>query len=156
MTSAHERHPHDHGDVESEVATILDALRDYGGRITSGRRAVARALVTANDHHLTAEDVAEIVQSELPDVHLSTIYRTLEALEARGVVGRVNLGSGSAVYHLMDHTHHHLVCSECGAVVEAGDEAFASLREELDALYGFAVSEQHLAIAGRCSACRGR
>ena len=71
---------------------ILDVLRADGGRITVGRRAIVHALLTAPDHHVTADDVAAMVQAEHPDVHLSTIYRTLEALERHGVVDRVGLG----------------------------------------------------------------
>lgn len=154
MSPAHHRHPHTHGDLDAEVAAILDVLRDDGGRITTGRRAIVRALMTAPDHHVTAEDVAATVQVEHPDVHLSTVYRTLEVLEARGVVGRISLGVGSAVYHLMDHAHHHLVCEGCGSVIEASDDVFRALRLELEERYGFVLSAQHLAVGGRCATCR--
>src|SRR3546814_4518285 len=101
--------------------------------------------------HVTAEDIAATVQRDHPDVHLSTVYRTLEALESRGIVGRVNLGTGSAVHHLMDHAHHHLVCDVCGSVTEVDDDAFTELRAEMERRYGFAMSPQHLAVAGRCA-----
>ena len=110
MGPAHHRHPHTHGDADDDVEAILDALRADGGRVTTGRRAIVRALFTGPDHHVTADDVAALVQADHPDVHLSTVYRTLESLEALGVVDRVNLGAGPAVYHLTDHVHHHLVC----------------------------------------------
>src|SRR3546814_2143018 len=84
MAGQHHRHPHDH-DVDAELERILSALRDDGGRVTTGRRAVVRALLTADDHHVTAEDIAATVQRDHPDVHLSTVYRTLEALESRGI-----------------------------------------------------------------------
>ncbi|HEY9557070.1 MAG TPA: Fur family transcriptional regulator [Acidimicrobiales bacterium] len=153
MAGQHHRHPHDH-DVDAELERILSALRDDGGRVTTGRRAVVRALLTADDHHVTAEDIAATVQRDHPDVHLSTVYRTLEALESRGIVGRVNLGTGSAVHHLMDHAHHHLVCDVCGSVTEVDDDAFTELRAEMERRYGFAMSPQHLAVAGRCADCR--
>src|SRR3546814_6984453 len=83
MAGQHHRHPHDH-DVDAELERILSALRDDGGRVTTGRRAVVRALLTADDHHVTAEDIAATVQRDHPDVHLSTVYRTLAALAPRG------------------------------------------------------------------------
>jgi Fur family transcriptional regulator, ferric uptake regulator len=151
---AHHRHPHAHPDVDQRIDAILDVLRADGGRVTTGRRAIVRALLTGPDHHVTADDVALMVQAEQPDVHLSTVYRTLEALEGHGIVDRVNLGAGRAVYHLTDHVHHHLVCDVCGSVTEIPHEQLAGLSRDLDERYGFELSARHLSIAGRCAACR--
>jgi Fe2+ or Zn2+ uptake regulation protein len=155
MAPAHHRHPHTHPDVDAQVEEILELLRADGGRITTGRRAIVRALLTAEDHHVTADDVAALVQRDHPDVHLSTVYRTLDALEHLAIVDRVTLGAGGAVYHLTDHAHHHLVCDVCGSVPEAGDDAFGSLATDLADAYGFALSGQHLVLRGRCAACSG-
>jgi Fur family ferric uptake transcriptional regulator len=154
MAQVHHRLPHVHGDPLAEEAAILDRLRADGGRVTEGRRAIVHALVHGPDHHVTADDVARLVHAEHPDVHLSTIYRTLDALEAQGVLARVDLGAGSAVYHLTDHAHHHLVCEVCGAVTEVPADVFASLRAELEDRCGFVLSPAHLSVPGRCAACR--
>jgi Fur family ferric uptake transcriptional regulator len=154
MAPVHHHEQHEHHDVEEHVSAILDLLRSDGGRITTGRRAIVRALLTAADHHVTAEDVTAAVQAEHPDVHLSTIYRTLDSLERLGVVNRVNLGHGGAVYHLVDHAHHHLVCERCGAVTEVPDDVFDPLAGALAAGYGFVVSPHRFAVTGRCRDCQ--
>jgi len=154
MSPAHQREPHTHDDTAAKEAAILERLRADGGRVTTGRRAIVRALLTGPDHHVTADDVARVVQAEHPDVHLSTIYRTLDALEHLGVVDRVNLGPGGAIYHLTDHAHHHLVCESCGTVIEVRDELFTDLARRLDEQHGFAMPARHLAIVGRCKTCR--
>jgi Fur family transcriptional regulator, ferric uptake regulator len=139
--------------VAGDVDGILEALRADGGRVTTGRRAIVTALVTAPDHHVTADAVAAAVQAEHPDVHLSTVYRTLDALERLGVVDRVNLGPGGAVYHLTHHAHHHLVCEGCGAVTEVPDDVFGALSAEVNRRYGFTLSARHLSLSGRCASC---
>jgi Fur family transcriptional regulator, ferric uptake regulator len=156
MTAAHNRphHEHDHDDVDVRVDAILDRLRAEGGRITTGRRAIVRALFDVGDHHVTADHVAATVQAEHPDVHLSTVYRTLDALEELGVVGRVALGQHSAVYHLVDHVHHHLLCERCGSVTEIPTDALAGLSEQLVDEFDFRVSPSTLVIRGVCRACR--
>lgn len=151
---AHHRHPHEHPDVADREAAILDLLRQGGGRVTAGRRAVVRVLLTGPDHHVTADDIVSAVQAEHPYVHRSSVYRTLEALEQHDVVTRVNLGAPSAVYHLTDHRHHHLVCDVCGAVIEAPVELLAGLRRSLRERYGFDLSS-HVALAGTCAPCIG-
>jgi Fur family ferric uptake transcriptional regulator len=149
----HHREPHTHDDLDARETAMLDRLRGDGGRVTTGRRAIVRALLTGPDHHVTAEDVYQAVRAEHPDVHLSTVYRTLDTLEQVGVVSRVLLGGGGAVYHLTDHAHHHLVCESCGAVIEVPERVFEPLTRELRTRYGFQASSSPLAVSGRCQAC---
>jgi Fur family transcriptional regulator, ferric uptake regulator len=131
---------------------IVSSIRDQGGRVTTARRALVTALVEAPGH-VTAEDLATLVQRAQPDVHLSTIYRSLDALERIGVVDHVHLGHGRAVYHLTDEPHQHLVCDVCGAVVEVPDATFADLGDTLRRTYGFTIRPSHFAVLGRCRAC---
>lgn len=137
---------------EPRVERILALLRTRGGRVTTARRAVVVALLAA-DVHVTADDVAATVQAQHPDVHLSTVYRTLDALERLGVVDHVHLGHGRAVYHLADDDHHHLVCEECGAVIEVPESLFGDLGDTVRRRYGFALRAKHFAVLGRCRAC---
>jgi len=154
MTRVHHRADHGHPDAAEQEAEILDLLRTGGGRVTTGRRAIVRALLTGPDHHVTADDVARTVQAEHPDVHLSTIYRTLDSLEEHGVVERVTIGSGAAIYHLTDHAHHHLLCTVCGSVTEVPNDVLKGLARAVDQRYGFELPRRHVSIPGRCADCR--
>ena len=138
--------------LSDRLVLALDALRAQGGRITTARRALVTALVEA-DGHVTADDLAAVVHRAHPDVHRSTVYRTLEALERLGVVDHVHLGHGRAVYHLADAAHQHLVCEACGAVVEVPEAVFDDLAAVLRASHGFAIRPKHFAVLGRCAAC---
>ena len=138
------------------VDEILEKLRDGGGRLTTGRRAIVQALLAAGDHHVTADELAAAVQVDHPHVHLSTVYRTLEALEGIGAVDRVTAGSGGSVYHFADRAHHHLVCKRCGSVVDVPQELVSSLADELARRYRFTVDHPHLVISGRCESCQSR
>ena len=141
-------------DVEATVESILDDMRAEGGRVTTGRRAIVRSLVAASDHHVTADDLAAKVQADHPDVHRSTVYRTLDALEALGVLHRIPFGPGGAVYHLVDHAHHHLVCTRCGSVAEAPAGLFAPIAAQIESATGFSLDRSHVMVSGVCAACR--
>jgi Fe2+ or Zn2+ uptake regulation protein len=134
---------------------ILEQLRENGGRITTVRRAVVTALVTADDHHVTADDLAAAVQLAHPDVHRSTVYRTLDALEQLGVVDHVHLGHGRAVYHLTEDPHQHLVCECCGKVIQVPDDTFDELAAAIRTQYRFTIRPHHFAVLGRCADCDG-
>ncbi len=137
----------------ARLEPLVAELRRRGGRVTSARRALLAALVDAGHHHPTAPDLAAAVQRAQPDVHLSTIYRSLDSLEELGLVDHVHLGHGRAIYHLADEPHQHLVCEACGAVVEVPDDVFDEVAATVRRAYGFAIRPHHFAVLGRCASC---
>ncbi len=133
---------------------VLAVVRARGGRATASRRAVIEALL-AGDHHVTADEIATRVAADHPDVHRSTVYRTLDRLQEVGVVTHVHLGHGPSTFHLADRPHHHAVCSRCGAVVEVPAEALDGVADRLRAEHGFELASQHFALSGLCRDCAG-
>ena len=143
----------DHLHEVHTVEDVLTLVREHGGRVTTTRRLLLEALFEGPGHR-TAEELAEQVQADAPDVALSTVYRNLDELEKLGVVVHSHLGHGPATYHLAEGAHCHFVCQECGTAVEAPDELFRSLAEAARVRYGFELDIRHFAILGRCAACR--
>ena len=137
---------------EARLERVLADLRAHGSRVTTARRAVLRSLLEHREH-TTAEQLAEQVRARHPDVHLSTVYRTLDALQHLGVVTHVHLGHGRATYHLADDLHHHAVCDRCGAVVELPLSMFEDVATRLEAEHGFVAEPHHFAVVGKCAAC---
>ena len=137
---------------DERLARILDTLRDKGGRLTPARRTIVTALIEANTH-VTADELAATVQEQLPDVHLSTIYRTLERLEELDVIEHGHLGHGRAVYHLADERHHHLVCDECGWVTALPPELLTDVADNVQRRYGFVLDPSHFSLGGLCRDC---
>lgn len=141
------------GRPDPRVEEILDRFTAAGGRRTASRQAIVEAVVGAKGH-LTAEQIADEVQARFPSVNLSTVYRTLEALEELRVVDHVHLGHGRAVYHLTDQTHQHLFCEHCEWVEEVPVTKLRPLFGMLERQYGFELDRRHFAIVGRCRSCR--
>lgn len=139
-------------DVAS-VDDVLDLVRAGGGRATPSRRVLLEVLFEAEDHHLSADELAEAVQARTPDVHLSTIYRNLEELQRLGVVVHTHLGHSPATYQLASMAHAHFICEECGVMIEAPDELFRDLARAAKTTLGFSIDHRHFAIVGRCAAC---
>jgi Fe2+ or Zn2+ uptake regulation protein len=135
------------------VEEVLTLLRARGCRITSSRRLLLHALFDAPADR-TAEELASEIHAKAPDINLSTIYRNLDELERLGVVIHAHLGHGAATYHLAAFAHGHLVCEECGAVVEAPDEVFQGLSRTARTRFGFDIHPYHFAVLGRCRNCR--
>jgi Fur family ferric uptake transcriptional regulator len=134
------------------LAFILELLGREGHRVTVGRRAVVEALLSA-EGHLSADDLIADLQKAHPGLHRATVYRSLEALEAAGLVEHVHLGHGRSVYHLADDLHQHLVCEVCGSVEEAPADLLAAVARRLRRERGFVMRPYHFAVLGRCRTC---
>jgi len=139
--------------MDDRVEAILERLAAGGGRRTASRQAIVEAVVAAGSH-TTAEDIAGRVQRRFPSVNLSTVYRTLEALEEAGIVDHVHLGHGRAIYHLSEDDHQHLVCERCETVEELPASKLRGFLSLLDREFGFEVDRRHFAIVGLCRDCR--
>jgi Fur family ferric uptake transcriptional regulator len=140
-------------DAADSLESILEVLRQKGQRVTTPRRLLIASLIQAGGHR-SAEELAAEVQAQAPDVHISTIYRNLEELQRLGVIEHVHLGHGAATYHLADLAHGHLVCSNCGAILEVPDEVFRSLARDVEGRFGFEIDPHHFAMVGLCAKCR--
>ena len=134
------------------VDDLLERLRDGGLRATNQRRAIVEALL-AHPAHVTAEGLTAEVKLKRPEVHLATVYRTLEVLESLGVLYRLDNGHAPTQWHLSERSHQHLVCDSCGQVQEVSNPAFARLATALRKAHGFNVDVRHTAIRGLCRRC---
>lgn len=137
----------------ASVDEALALVRRHGGRVTSSRRLLLRALFDGQRHR-SAEELAAEVQAQAPDVHLSTIYRNLDELERLGVIVHSHLGHGPATYHLASSAHGHLVCEGCGTMLEVPSDLFGELARRADDQFDFVVDPHHFAVLGRCRTCR--
>lgn len=109
--------------------------------------------VVAAGRPVSADEVAALV----PDVHVSSVYRSLSALESEGVIAHLHLGHGPSIYRLVsDITDDgHLVCEVCGRHDAVPHEMFTPLAADLLERYDFVLDTSHFAVVGRCSSCSG-
>ena len=132
-----------------------ETLRQAGYRLTPQRVAVWEA-VRRGGRHRTADEIAAEVQQTLPEVNVSTVYRTLELLVGLELVQETRLGGAAGYYEVaLSPVHHHFVCETCGAVGHFDDELLESVRRELLHADGFVVSEARMTVFGLCRVCRG-
>jgi len=135
--------------------SCIKTLKQKGLKLTPQRKLIIDA-IHETEVHLTAEEIIAHVQARMPQVHKSTIYRTLELLEGAGCVFKSELGDHSIYHHAEEGHHHHLVCSRCGKNIECDEDLFTSVEESLAEKYGFRVDFNHLVMSGLCKECRSK
>ena len=128
-------------------------MREQGYRLTPQRNLIWEVLRDAG-RHMTADEVAREVRSSLPDVNVSTVYRTLELLVGLDLIVETHLEGSKCYYEVsQEPTHHHFVCTQCGVVGHFGDDLLAPVHAELAGPQGFAVSQIQVTAFGLCREC---
>jgi len=136
--------------------TYLKKLRENGYRITPQREMVI-SVIAHSGRHMTAEEVYAEVRGKTSSLNIATVYRTLDLLVENGLATRSDLGAGKTVYATGKHGPHiHLVCRQCGSVLEAEDLKVEYLLSDIMEKHGFDCSPRHFAIKGLCEKCRKR
>ncbi len=137
----------------SQPRDLISKLSELEYRLTPQRMMILSAIENSADH-ISAEEIYAQVIAKYPRVNISTVYRTLELLKRLGLVTETDLGGGQVRYHPAEKGHHHhLVCQECGAIIDLDELLLAPLRDALLREHGFVADLRHLAIFGRCGNC---
>jgi Fur family ferric uptake transcriptional regulator len=149
-------HEHLHsGASDAALHAAIEALRERGERVTLARRAVLETLARTHEH-LSADDVAVLLEAAHPTVHRASVYRTLDLLTRLGIVSHIHANGGATVYHLAapaGHEHLHAHCRLCGAVVVVPADALATTSARVASATGFRVEPAQSALVGVCAEC---
>jgi Fur family ferric uptake transcriptional regulator len=67
-------------------------------------------------NHPGADELYARVRKRLPRISLATVYRNLELLAVRGLIRRLDPGSGSRRFDAVVDNHGHFRCTACGRI----------------------------------------
>lgn len=128
-------------------------LRGHGLHVTAQRLAVFDAVSAGS--HATADEILGDVRDRIGAVSRQAVYDALGALTDTGLIRRFQPARSPARYE--DRTgdnHHHLVCRECGMVVDV--DCAVGVRPCLQASedHGFVIDEAEVTHWGTCPACQ--
>lgn len=131
---------------------LREALRGRGQRLTTQRLVLLRALRELG-RHATADELLRSAYDRLPTLALPTVYAALELFEELGLVRRIVVAAGPALYDPVLDGHAHLSCHRCGSTVDV--PASLDLAAALDGAEraGHAPAGAEVVMTGLCAAC---
>lgn len=141
---------------EEVRARLEEYSRRKGLRKTAQREAVIKA-VFARDEHFTADELFARVRASNGETSRATVYRTLALLVECDLLREIDLGDNQTTYdpNFLDKpAHNHLVCIDCGRVVEFEDDGVVATHEEAARRLGFKARRQTLKIEATCEQLR--
>jgi Fur family ferric uptake transcriptional regulator len=135
-----------------------------GHRLTAPRQAILGVLSKTSEH-LSAEEIYMAVHKTYPAIGLTTIYRTLDLLVAMGVIVKFDFGDKRARYELAEglqgkRHHHHLLCTQCGKIIEYTDfmeeekELLGRTEKGLSKKFNFKITNHIIQFYGLCDKCQ--
>jgi len=145
-------------DVDKRCARqrFLEFLGRRRLRLTGPRRAIIEA-VFGTERHFTADELLNWARRRDKSVSRATIYRTLPLLTESGLVREMDFGGDHKFYdpNYAAHPHHnHIICQDCGKIVEFDSEEIVQLESEISRRLGFTVKAHRLQITAACDEFR--
>ncbi len=132
---------------------LAKALAQHGLKLTRPRLAIVQVL-SEGASHLSAQEIWEAARALYQPLGRATAFRTLNQMAELGVVRPLYLGSSELRYMLVEGGHHHhMVCMQCGAVVELPGCPLTSLAEEAVVATGFEITGHLVEFFGVCHEC---
>jgi Fur family ferric uptake transcriptional regulator len=134
--------------------SIIATLRANGYKLTPQRRSVIHTIASSQDH-LTPSALYQKVRQNHPHIGLVTVYRTLEILARLELICELHTKSSQRSYTIStpEH-HHHLICSDCGEVINFAGHHLTELEQRLSRETGFEIEGHLLEFTGRCQKCQ--
>jgi Fe2+ or Zn2+ uptake regulation protein len=130
---------------------------DYKAKLNArGLKATPQRLTLmeqlAKRGHLTIEAIYQTLKSAQPALSLSTVYNNLSALTKNGLVREVAIAGERQVFELNQKEHAHLVCRECGGILDISAD-YAAIRRAVSTPSGARLDEGDLIFSGVCASC---
>jgi Fur family ferric uptake transcriptional regulator len=124
-------------------------------KLTRERKAVLQEIFLQAGH-LEAEDLWHSLRRKKKRVSRATVYRTLDLLVDSGMIRRVDLGHGHSHYEKasVQAHHEHMVCLECGKVIEFSDKGIEGFLKRLCQKSTFRHTSHCFQVFGYCKECR--
>jgi Fe2+ or Zn2+ uptake regulation protein len=140
-------------DKQQRLDRFMAAHREGGLPVTIQRRAVFEAMLDHRDHP-TAEQVYAVVRDDLPQISRMTVHRILGTFVSLGLLAKACHPGSAARYDPNLHQHHHLVCLDCGRIIDVEDPRLNKLPWPKVRPQEFTIQDYNVHFRGRCARCR--
>lgn len=148
--------------IDNSYEEIIEELRKIvkqkGLKYTEQREIVLSILLHA-DEHLTAEEIYNQIKKDFPEtnVGIATVYRALSFLEEVDLITSINFGTDGKKYESNAKSHHdHLICTDCGKIIEFVDDEIEKRQEKIAKENKFKITSHSMQLYGVCQACQNK
>lgn len=136
---------------------ILERLRKNikdKGLKNSKQREEVLAVIYKSGTHLSPEEVAQQIKMTDKNASLSSVYRILSFLENEEFICGLKTDKSGKRYEIASKSHHdHIICLECGEIIEFVNQKIEDLQEEVAKKYGAKLISHDMKLFVKCKKC---
>ncbi len=151
--------PHAAADVDRLKSRWQKYLRRQNLKTTQQRELIVAEFFQA-EGHVSIEELLERVRRRSAKVGYATVYRTLKLLTESGLATAQQFGDGQTRFEVAgeaENHHDHLICLQCGLILEFENPEIEKLQDQVAAdLGGFKVVRHKLELYGLCPKAMGQ
>jgi Fur family ferric uptake transcriptional regulator len=143
-------------EYDALLENFKEILRRNKLKYTSQREVIIKTLYSS-DEHFTPEALHFHIKERYPklNVGIATIYRTLNLLEEADIVTSISFGAQGKKFELANKPHHdHMICRNCGSIIEFEDKAIERRQKAIAKEHGFELTGHLMQLYGTCRNCR--
>ena len=140
--------------MKQKIDELKDLLKSQGFKNTTKRDLIFETIL-GSKQHLSIDEIYQLIKKKDSNIGIATVFRTLKLLKKQDLVREIHMGDRKKRYEAsLECPHHdHLICTDCGSVIEAVDPRIEKLQIELCKNNHFIPSSHRLEIFGICSEC---
>ncbi len=138
---------------ENMVERYQDYIGKKGLKSTRQRDMIVREFFKKHEH-LSVEELWAQVKRLDSKIGYATVYRTMKLLTESGLALKRQFGEGHARFeHVTDHHHDHIICLNCGDIVEFENDEIEALQEKVCRKYKYRLVHHKMELYGYCESC---
>ena len=141
---------------EEIIDELKKIVKQKGLKYTEQREIVLSILLHAKEH-LTAEEVYNEIKKEHKEsnIGIATVYRALSFLEEVDLITSITFGTDGKKYESNSKSHHdHLICTECGKIIEFIDDEIEKRQDKIAKTNKFKITSHSMQLYGTCEVCQ--
>ena len=142
-------------EITEKKERLKTFMKQKGFKSTRQRDIIASEFFKCEDH-ITAEDLYNIINKKHKEIGSTTVYRTLKLLAESGLAtSRVFADQLTRYEPVSEDEHHdHLICLDCGSIIEFEDPKLERLQEKIASEFGFSIVDHKVEFYGHCRDCK--